>query len=166
MTADRPVPPPADAAVSERPGGAAVGFQIRDVLLAMQRGELRPPPAALLLGLRIVAVDPGRAVFALPLAEAHMNYAGTVNGGVIATLLDFAICSALNDVPGSSAVATANLAVTYQTPVPLAAAEIRATAMIVHRTAKTATAQATVTDLDGALYATALATVVARPMPA
>lgn len=94
-----------------------------------------------------------------------MNYAGTVNGGVIATLLDFAVCSALNDIPVTSAVATANLAVTYQAPVRLAAGEIRAGAVIVHRTARTATVQATVTDLDGALYATALATVVARPVP-
>lgn len=164
MTANAADPRPADAVpVGRGPGG---DLQIRDVLELIKQGQLEPPPAALLLGLRIVAVEPGRAVFALPLAEAHMNYAGTVNGGVIATLLDFAVCSALNDLPATSAVATASLAVTYQAPVHLSAGEIHATAVIAHRTARTATAEAAVTGPDGTRYATALATVVARPMPA
>jgi uncharacterized protein (TIGR00369 family) len=166
VTADAAAPLPADAAVPQPPDGSGAEFQIRDVLELIKQGQLQPPPAAVLLGLRIVAVEPGRAVFALPLAAEHTNYAGTVNGGVIATLVDFAVCSALNDLPVTSAVATASLAVTYQAPVHLTAGEIQATAVIAHRTSRTATAEATVTGPDGTRYATALATVVARPMPA
>ncbi len=163
------------ANAASRPGGRAVPVpsdgpgvepQIRNVLEQVRLGQFPPPPAARLLGLRIVAVEPGRAVFALPLTEAHMNYAGTVNGGVIATLVDFAVCSALNDMPVNTAVATASLAMTYQAPVLLSAGELRATAVVAHRTARTATAEAVVTGPDGERYAAALATIVAKPVPA
>ena len=163
MTADAAVPRPVDTAVPKPSGGSNTEFQMRDVLELIKQGRLQPPPPALLLGLRIIDVEPGRAVFALPLADAHMNPAGTVNGGLIATLIDFAVVSALNDIPATSAVATASLAVTYQAPVLLTAGEIRATAVIAHRTARTATAEAVVTGLDGRRYATALATIVTRP---
>lgn len=77
MTADAAGPRPADTAVPEPSDGSGAEFQIRDVLELIKHGQFQPPPPALLLGLRIVDVEPGRAVFALPLAEVHMNYAGT-----------------------------------------------------------------------------------------
>ena len=93
---------------------------MRDVLLAIRADQLDPPPAAALLGLRIIDVGPGTAVFALVPRTEHLNADGTVNGGLLAALADYALCGAVNDVPAASGVATAALSITYQRPATLA----------------------------------------------
>lgn len=135
---------------------------MRDVLLAIRSGALEPPPAARLLNLRIIDVDDGLAVFGLTPRLEHLNGNGTVNGGLVATLADFAVCAAVNDVPITCTVATAGLNITYQRPITLETGEIHATGRLLHRTARTASVEARVTDLDGRLHAHAVGTVVLR----
>jgi uncharacterized protein (TIGR00369 family) len=117
-----------------------------DVLLAIGAGTLEPPPAALLVGLRIVEVTSGFASFCLAPRPEHLNADGTVNGGLLATLVDFALCSAVNDVDATAGVVTAGLSITYQRPVTVATGEV--------------SVQVRVTDRRGLLHATALGTVV------
>lgn len=142
--------------------GSQPALTMRDVLLAIRAGRLRPPPAAELLGLRIVDVGPGTAVFALLLRTEHLNATGTVNGGLLAALADYALCAAVNDVPAASSVATAGLNITYQRPATLATGELRANGRVLHRTPRTATVEASITDAAGDLHAHALATIVVR----
>jgi uncharacterized protein (TIGR00369 family) len=133
---------------------------MRDVLLAIRSGSLEPPPAALLVGLRIVEVTHGGAAFGLTPSPDHLNADGTVNGGLLATLVDFALCSAVNDVDATAAVATAGLSITYQRPVTLATGEVVANAHVLHRTGRTASVEVRVTDEQGLLHAQAMGTVV------
>lgn len=133
---------------------------MREVLLAIRSGALEPPPAALLVGARIVDIADGGAVFALTPRAEHLNLNQTVHGGLLATLADFALCCAVNDVPATASVATAGLSLTYQRPVTLATGEVVATARVLHRTGRTASVEVRVTDGAGRLHAHAVGTVV------
>lgn len=136
---------------------------LRDVLLAIRSGALDPPPAALLVGLEIIDVGDGTAVFALTPRSEHLNANGTVNGGILATLVDFALSTSVNDVDAATGVATAGLSITYQRPVTVATGEVRATATVLHRTTRTASVEVRVTDGTGLLHAHATGTVVLTP---
>ena len=68
-----------------------------------------------MLGLRVLDAEDGRARLEFDAAEEHLNPAGTVHGGVLATLLDtamgLAVRSTRDDVP-----ATSQLTVTFLRP--------------------------------------------------
>ena len=54
--------------------------RLLDGMERMVRGEAPPPPAAMLLGMRLECFSPGEAVVALDATEAHGNPMGTVQG--------------------------------------------------------------------------------------
>lgn len=66
-------------------------MSFREHLDAMLRGEVPPPPVAELLGIRLVSVDDGEAVFAMEARPEHANPMGTLQGGVICALADAAM---------------------------------------------------------------------------
>jgi uncharacterized protein (TIGR00369 family) len=134
-----------------------------DILRLIQARELPPPGAAATLSLAIVDIAEGAATFELLPAAAHLNADGTVNGGVIAVLADFALSCAVNDIPATASVATSDLNIHYQRPITVATGSVRATAHVLHRTRRTATVAAQVTDADGGLHAYATATIIIRP---
>ena len=71
------------------------------------------------LGIRLTAWRPGHAEFALNLAHHHLNYADSLHGGVIATLLDVACgyCGLRSVTDGAAGLAaTITLAVSYHAP--------------------------------------------------
>jgi uncharacterized protein (TIGR00369 family) len=57
----------------------------------MLRGERPPFPIARLLGLKLEALEPGRAVFTLEADERHHNPMATLHGGVYCDLADAAM---------------------------------------------------------------------------
>jgi uncharacterized protein (TIGR00369 family) len=57
----------------------------------MVRGEEPPPPIGRLLGFRVTAIEPGRAVCAMAVDERHHNPLGTLHGGVYCDLSDAAM---------------------------------------------------------------------------
>src|SRR3954468_11522039 len=57
----------------------------------MLRGEEPPPPIGRLLGFRLTAIEPGRAVFEMAVDERHHNPMGTLHGGVYCDLADAAM---------------------------------------------------------------------------
>jgi uncharacterized protein (TIGR00369 family) len=57
----------------------------------MVRGEEPPPPIGRLLGFRVTAIEPGRAVCAMAVDERHHNPLGTLHGGVYCDLADAAM---------------------------------------------------------------------------
>jgi acyl-coenzyme A thioesterase PaaI-like protein len=69
---------------------SAAGLQKPGIeyLREVATGALPPPPIAELLGMSLVEVERGRAVFALEPAEWMYNPIGSVHGGVAAALLD------------------------------------------------------------------------------
>jgi uncharacterized protein (TIGR00369 family) len=64
---------------------------MRELLDAFLRGEAPPPPVAELLGIRLVSVADGEAVFEMEARSEHANPMGTVQGGVICALADAAM---------------------------------------------------------------------------
>jgi uncharacterized protein (TIGR00369 family) len=85
---------------------------------------------AAVLGVRGQQAEDGRARLELDAGERHLNPAGTVHGGVLATLVDTAMGSAVRSSTGDEDVpATSQLTVTYLRPAQpgtlLVTAEVR-----------------------------------------
>lgn len=59
-----------------------------DGMERLLRGEVAPPPAATLIGMRLASFAAGEAVVLLDAGAAHGNPMGTVQGGVLAALAD------------------------------------------------------------------------------
>jgi uncharacterized protein (TIGR00369 family) len=55
------------------------------------RGEVPPSPVARLVGFRLTAIEPGRAVFEMEVDERHANPMGTLHGGIYCDLADSAM---------------------------------------------------------------------------
>jgi uncharacterized protein (TIGR00369 family) len=69
------------------------------------------------LGVVVERVDEGTAFLGFDAAEDHLNPAGTVHGGVLATLVDTAMGTAVRSMTGDGDVpATSQLTVTYLRP--------------------------------------------------
>jgi uncharacterized protein (TIGR00369 family) len=62
-----------------------------DGMEALLRGEVPPPPAATLLGMRLASFAPGEARVELDATGTHANPMGTVQGGVLAAIADAAM---------------------------------------------------------------------------
>src|SRR4051794_15578172 len=123
-------------------------------LRAIQRGELPPPPIAVTLGMQLVDVERGRAVFALDAQEYLFNPIGSVHGGAIATLIDSAAsCAVHSSLDAGVAYATTDLHVTYVRPMLADAGRATCTGELVHAGRRLATATARVEDEGGRLLA-------------
>jgi uncharacterized protein (TIGR00369 family) len=69
------------------------------------------------LGARVTEVEEGRARLEFDATAAHLNPAGTVHGGVLATLVDTAMGTAVRSATDDGDVpATSQLTVTYLRP--------------------------------------------------
>jgi uncharacterized protein (TIGR00369 family) len=68
------------------------------------------------LGARAEAADDGSARLRFTAGEEHLNPAGTVHGGVLATLVDTAMGAAVRSTVDDDVPATSQLTVTYLRP--------------------------------------------------
>ncbi len=99
---------------------------------------------------KIAEVRPGHATLYIDIEPFHLNGNGSLHGGVYATLIDNAMgfaVAALAEVR----IATTQMNVHFLGPV--SGGRISCTAEAVHRTRRTATAEAKVHDADGNLVA-------------
>jgi uncharacterized protein (TIGR00369 family) len=62
-----------------------------DMLRKVQRGELPPPPVAVLIGFTIGSIEPGRVVMEMEIGPQHSSPLGTVHGGILCDLADAAM---------------------------------------------------------------------------
>ena len=62
-----------------------------DLLRMSMRGELPPPPVAVLVGFALTSVEPGRAVVEFDATERHANSMGTLHGGILCDVADAAM---------------------------------------------------------------------------
>jgi uncharacterized protein (TIGR00369 family) len=144
------------------PARARFKFRDRDgyeQLRAIARGAAAPPPAVALLGLRIDTVDRGRVVFSVDADEMYENPMGTMHGGIIATLVDTAMgCAVLSLLPTGTSFTTLELKTNFVRPVVQTTGVVHAEGRVVHLGGSVATADATVKDDAGTLYAHATST--------
>jgi len=100
-------------------------------------------PIAALLGIRRTSMAGGRSVFELAIGPDHMNPHGVVHGGVVSTLVDFAMGGALTSLlePGERC-ATLEMKVNYLAPA--VSGDLRAEARVVSRSRRVAVMEARV----------------------
>jgi uncharacterized protein (TIGR00369 family) len=130
-----------------------------DLLRAMAKGELPPPPVLSLIGIESIEPEEGRVTVTMRAAEFHYNPIGTVHGGIIATLLDTATGCAVHSVlPADIGYTSVDLSTKFLRPVTIDSGLLTCVGTIVSRGRRTALAQAHLTDSAGRLVAHATST--------
>lgn len=151
--------PAAERVVSREPNGTG-----RDVLDAIARGHLPAPPAAVLLELELLAVDDGIATFGF-VARPEIGNPDNAHGGILAAIADFGVAAAVwSQQPANVRIVTADLHVSYFTPIESDGAEYRCTGRVTHTGRSQVNAEAEIASLDGEVRAVAMAT--CRVLPA
>ena len=102
------------------------------------------------LGAKVEEVEPGRAVMHVDVEESHLNGNGTLHGGVHAALIDSAMGLATLALVGVR-IATIEMNVHFLGAV--GDGRVTCRSEVVHRTRRTATAEAKVYDAEGNLVA-------------
>jgi uncharacterized protein (TIGR00369 family) len=116
------------------------------------------PPAARLLGREIVSFDPqsGEVTLRFMAREDFANRHGTVQGGMLAAMLDSATGNAvMARLPSHLTAVTARLDTQFLKPAVLG--PITATARLIRQDERNAEVQAELTDSEGRVVATARA---------
>jgi uncharacterized protein (TIGR00369 family) len=125
---------------------------VKDLLQAIIRGEVEPPPVSRLLGLRAISGGDGRAVFDLDALPEHANPMGTVQGGIICALADaalgFAFATTLDD---GESFTTVDLNTKYLRPIR--EGTMTASARVINRGRTLGLLECDVTDSEGRLLA-------------
>jgi uncharacterized protein (TIGR00369 family) len=135
----------------------AAGLTGREYLEALRDGRISLPPAAALVGYRIVAVADGEVRYELTPCEEHGNIFGTVHGGILATLLDTAMTAAvIAALPRGRSCSTAEIKVNYLRPVTANTGTLTCEARLLHAGRRLATSEGKVRDRDGRLHAAGL----------
>ncbi len=130
-----------------------------DYLSAIQAGKIPRPPMGLLVGYRLIEVKFGRAVYELEPAEFHYNTFATVHGGVVCTLMDTAMTSAiLSTLPVGITCSTLEMKVNFVRPLTSRTGMVRAEGATIHVGSRIATADGKLLDNRGRLYAHAVTT--------
>lgn len=106
------------------------------------------------LGVQAADLGPGRTVYTLKPNTAQVNAMMTVHGGVLSTLLDTAMGSAIFTMcPDATAYTTLELKVNFIRSVAVDDGELRCEANTVHVGRRTATAEGKILNADGKLVA-------------
>jgi uncharacterized protein (TIGR00369 family) len=135
-----------------------------ELLRRIMSGELPPPPIADVLGLRLVEVEEGRAVFEGDPLEQHYNIIGTVHAGFTTTLLDSAMgCALTTTLDAGVAWTTLELKANFTRAITVDSGTVRCTGTIVHPGRRVATTEARLEDAGGRLCAHATSTILVLP---
>jgi uncharacterized protein (TIGR00369 family) len=102
------------------------------------------------IGAKVAEVEPGRSILFIDVEDIHLNGAGTLHGGVYASLMDNAMGLSVLALVG---VRTATIQMNVHFLGAVGGGRITCESEVVHRTRRTATAEAKVRDADGNLVA-------------
>ena len=132
----------------------------------VMEGRAAPPPAAILLGWELVAVDPeaGTIEVAFTASEQFLNPAGVIQGGFLAAMLDDTLGPALVATLGPGLFApTTDLHVQFLRPAR--PGRLTGRGRIVRRGREVAFLAGELHDESGQVVATAVATAQVRSLP-
>ena len=153
-----------DPAAIARSAHGAVGLEF---LRSMVGGDVEQPPIGHLLGMRLVEVDHGRAVFTLEPDDSMYNPIGVVHGGIVCTLLDSALgCALHTTLPAGKGYTSVEIKVSYLRAVTAASGTLTATGTLVKGGSRVAFSEGVVTDESGTPVATATSTCLVFDVPA
>ena len=115
------------------------------------------PPAAEMIGFRMISFSAGESFFEMDAGPRHHNPMGTVHGGVLCTLADSAMGMAFASTLGDGETfTTLEIKVNYIRPV--FEGKLFASAKVVHRGRTVGLVECDVTTVDGKLVARAVST--------
>ena len=146
---------------------AAQGRSGLDLLRMMAEGKVPPPPVGSLIGVDAFMAEKGKVSCAFDPAEFHYNALGTVHGGVIATVIDIVMGSAVHSTlkPGQG-FTSLTLELKYHRAVTTKSGRLTATAEVVTKGRDIVTAEAKLVDKNGRLFAAATSTLMILRLPA
>ena len=125
----------------------------------MIAGELPPAPMGTLIGLRLIAIEPGRARFEIDADDRHHNPMGTLHGGILCDIADSAMGMAYASTLGEGeSFTTLELKINFLRPVTRA--RLTAEGTIVQQGRTAGMTECTVTDDRGRLIARATSTCI------
>jgi acyl-CoA thioesterase len=156
----------------ETPAGdtAAAGpieARIRDLRALLDHGLAEGIGVGSSLGILADVLEVGRSVWTLTPSRAAANAMLIVHGGVIATLMDTAMGSAVfTMLPDGALYTTLEFKINFTRTLALDADTVSCEARTVHVGRRTATAEARVTDSAGAVIAHGSCTCLVIPPPA
>jgi uncharacterized protein (TIGR00369 family) len=120
-------------------------------------GGAPAPPVAALIGIRMVAIEPGRSRFELDADERHHNPMGTLHGGILCDIADIAMGSAYaSTLDEGESFTTLELKINFLRPVK--AGRLAAEGVIVQRGRTAGMTECAITDDQGRLIAKASST--------
>jgi uncharacterized protein (TIGR00369 family) len=102
------------------------------------------------IGAKVEKVKPGRSVISIDVEDIHLNGAGTLHGGVYASLIDNAMGLSVLALVG---VRTATIQMNVHFLGAVSGGRITCESEVLHRTRRTATAEAKVYDAESNLVA-------------
>jgi uncharacterized protein (TIGR00369 family) len=102
------------------------------------------------IGAKVEKVEPGRSVVYIEIEDVHLNGAGTLHGGVYASLMDNAMGLAVLALVGTR---TATIEMNTHFLGAVNEGRITCRSEVVHRTRRTATSESKVYDAGGNLLA-------------
>ena len=120
-------------------------------------GELPPAPMASLIGLQLVAIEPGRARFELDADHRHHNPMGTLHGGILCDIADSAMGLAYGSTLSEGESFT-TLQLTINFLRPIRRARLTAEGAIVQQGRSAGMTECSVVDERGRLIARATST--------
>jgi uncharacterized protein (TIGR00369 family) len=140
---------------------AAQGQPGIDLMRAMAEGRVPPPPVGSLIGVNGFTVEKGKVAMGFDPQEFHYNAMGTVHGGVIATVIDMVLGSAVHStLKAGQGFTTLTLELKYHRAVTVKSGHLTATAEIVTRGREIVTAEAKLVDKNDRLFANATSTLM------
>lgn len=134
-----------------------------DFLTAWKSGAITPPFAEL-LGVRLVGAERGLTRYEYRPEELHLNALGTVHGGIITTLLDTAMGTAVHSMLDAGVLFTSmDVHAHFLRPVLASTRTLICIGTVTHMGSRIAMAEARVEDGLGKLFAKSSSTCLILP---
>src|SRR5690606_35324657 len=125
-----------------------------DCLNGMLKGEIPLPPIAKTLGFHPLSVEEGKVTFEFEPREFHYNPIGSVQGGVISTVLDTVMgCALHSKLAQGVAYTTLELKINFTKAVTYKSGRMIAEGRLIHFGKSTALIEADLKNEEGLLYA-------------
>ena len=132
-----------------------------ELMQAMAKGDIPPPPIAETLGFRLAEAERGHALFECEPAEYHYNPIGIVHAGLAMTLMDSAMGLAfVTTLDEPAAWTTLEFKANFTRALTLESGVVRCTGSIIHPGRRVATTEARIEDSQGRLCAHGTSTIL------
>lgn len=125
----------------------------------------RQPPIHETLDIALVSAEEGSVVVEARPGAAHLNPAGIVQGGYVASVLDTACgCAVHSALPANTGFSTMELKVAYHRPVTVGTGAVRAEGRLVSIGKRAAFSEGKLFDANGKLLASATSSLILLPL--